>query len=162
MTNETQPVLSGDYACHFCLGQGRIARFAHIANGVCFTCKGSGRIAGRPMTARGEDSGAVRFGVQTVQVGEIVWQLVPINADSFNAQPGQEVATAMLQAFKAGSARATGTTLLRCRIKPAAAKAAWKRAMAGESPADISNADLGLPEAAHCSWNRNRRGIQEL
>jgi RecJ-like exonuclease len=39
------------YACDRCGGKGHIDHWAHVANGVCFACGGSGKLASRPVAA---------------------------------------------------------------------------------------------------------------
>lgn len=58
--------------CHKCGGTGYIAAFAHIANGDCFTCKGTGKVTYRPSKQNVQPlSDAAAKAIDTITNGDL-------------------------------------------------------------------------------------------
>jgi hypothetical protein len=159
--------VAGEYCdCWKCGGSGRIDRYASIANGVCFACKGSGRHkAGEASTAEN--------GVHTFQVGELVWQFEAIHHYDRDGREGgahlrispktpagidRRVDSVMFQVWKNGQQRRQGVTILRARVSPEVGRKVWAAARAGMRPEDMTAEFLEVKEQS-CSISRNQRGI---
>lgn len=185
MATSTTPdagTLHGDYRCWKCSGAGRLT-WTSIDNGRCWACKGTGRLKAGEFTQR---DGVYTFVVSVTwddarrgsTTAEVVWQFISIHHDDLD--PGADyngvhrtitskatgiyrrVDSVLFQAFYSGSSRRRGKTLFRARVSPEAGRHAWRRAKAGVHPDQLTNAELGLPDAPACSWDRHRLGIEEL
>ena len=157
--------------CWKCGGIGNLDVFSHVAKGVCFACKGTGKmLAGKPVAAK--NSLARAF-----VVDGYVWEFEPVHHGEdahYTAKKGDRVDTVILQSYKAGDNRRKGTTILRCRVAPEIARKVWHDAKQGLKPETATNAYLGGfkngygkdigPEfqTGSCACTRNGRGIDPI
>lgn len=156
-TYKTHELATGKFHnCWKCSGTGTVDWARHVANGVCFACNGTGRVAA------GEH--VEREGVSTFVAGEeYVWQFQKINHGEhghWTAKKGERVDSVMIQAFKLGANRRTGTTILRCRlIDLELAREVWRDAKAGKSPEEVADARVAHLRKT-CAMSENRRGVE--
>lgn len=144
--------------CWKCLGTGHLT-WTTNANGVCFTCNGTGRHV---------NSGRVRAFTFAGAGAGIVWQFLPIREDGYpvtDPQPNDDrVVRVLFQAVAVCAERPrASTTPLRACVAPDVGRAAMRLARSGASVDDVARA-VGIDETTRpAAWfSRNRRGVDVL
>lgn len=147
--------------CWKCNGTGHLPHYAHIANGACFACGGTGKV--KPGEPCSKDE------IHTFVVDGLVWQFQPIHHDNLDpgneefgvhrrARKGERVDSVLIHCFPLGGNRRKGTTPLRCRLDTEVARKVWKEARGGMKPKQMTDEFLGI--VSPCQITRNGRGIE--
>lgn len=154
--------------CWKCAGSGHLDWAKHIANGVCFVCKGKGEYT----VHQDKRTGTVSLAPDP----KVVWQFLALKRDS-TGQPmptfGSKVEPdyVIVQAVSGNGRK--GTTHLSCAVQAGPARRLYKRLEAGEAvaPDSLTPADLGLIEGYQWTFEdgspvvgptRNRGGMRWL
>lgn len=153
--------------CVKCGGNGSIAAFAHINNGICYACNGSGEYS-HPVRKSG------RKGLFEVVNEHAIWQFQTIahyeDCHVGEAMPKGTAQDMMVQAVT-GAGR-SGKTLFRIRLSDAhgedhgvsemkVARRIYKAATENIHPDTFTDEWLGFTPG-RCQITRNRRGVSFL